>query len=192
MPSPDAPNDVVDVARQLAAALEERGQSYALGGAIALGYWGMPRGTIDVDLTLFLSAERPGECIRLLQEIGCEVAATEAARMIGDHGFCRGKYSGFRIDVFLPINRFYDVARRRRRRVDLEGQPVMVWDAESLVVFKMMFFREKDLVDIRQILRTQGSALDDSWVEAQLTEMFGRRDPRVARWQELCRGERGT
>ncbi|MFW5692800.1 MAG: hypothetical protein ACOCWL_01155 [Thermoguttaceae bacterium] len=192
MPNPEAPKDVVEVARQLATALEERGQSYALGGAIALGYWGVPRGTIDVDLTLFLSAEHPGECIRLLQEIGCEVAATEAVRMIGDHGFCRGRYAGFRIDVFLPINRFYDIARRRRRRVDLEGQPVMVWDAESLVVFKMMFFREKDLVDIRQILRTQGSALDGSWVEEQLTEIFGRRDPRVARWQELRFAEKET
>lgn len=106
--------------------------------------------------------------------------------MIGDHGFCRCEYAGFRIDVFLPIAPFYDVARRRRRRVDLDGQPVMVWDAESLVVFKMMFFREKDLVDIKQILRTQGSGFDRSWVKEQLTCIFGRRDLRVVRWQEVC------
>lgn len=31
--------------------------------------------------------------------------------------------------------------------MDLEGQPVMIWDAESLVVFKMMFFREEDMSD---------------------------------------------
>jgi hypothetical protein len=105
--------------------------------------------------------------------------------MIVEHGFCRGEYAGFRIDVFLPITPFYEVARPRRRRVDLEGQPVMVWDAESLVVFKMMFFREKDLVDIKQILRTQGSSFDRLWVKVQLTDIFGVRDPRVTRWEEI-------
>lgn len=60
-----------------------------------------------------------------------------------------------------------------------------VWDAESLTVFKMMFFREKDLVDIKQILRTQGEAFDRGWVREQLEETFGRRDPRVARWNEI-------
>ena len=192
MPSPDAPADPIDVARYLGAALEERGQPYALGGAIALAYWGAPRGTLDVDLTLFLSAERPGECIRLLQEIGCSASAAEATRMIGEHGFCRCEYAGFRIDVFLPIAPFYETARRRRKRVDLEGQPVMVWDAESLVVFKMMFFREKDLVDVRQIVRTQAGTFDRSWVEEQLSEIFGRRDPRVTQWQELCRTLTGS
>jgi hypothetical protein len=41
-----------DVARDLARALVARGQEYALGGAIALGFWGEPRGTLDVDVTL--------------------------------------------------------------------------------------------------------------------------------------------
>ena len=185
MPQPDAPQDVVDVARQLAAALVSRGQEYALGGAIALAYWAAPRGTLDVDLTLFLPPARPGECIWLLQEIGCDVPVAEANHMIAEHGFCRANYRGFRIDVFLPIVPFYELARRRRRCVDLEGQPVMIWDAESLVVFKMMFFREKDLVDTKMVVRTQGSALDRAWVQRQLETVFGHNDPRVTRWEEI-------
>ena len=34
----------------------------------------------------------------------------------------------------------------------LAGQPVMIWDAESLIVFKFMFFRRKDVADVEGIL----------------------------------------
>jgi len=185
MPAPDAPRDPIDVARHLAAALDEQGVEYAFGGALALGYWGTPRGTIDVDLTLFLDTDQPGRCIQSLQQGGCDVDAAEATKMIQEHGFFRANYCAFRVDVFLPIAPFYEVARQRRRRFDLDGQPVMIWDAESLAVFKMMFFRDKDLVDVKQMLRTQGDRFDRAWVREQLEDTFGRRDPRVARWDEL-------
>src|SRR3990170_4206606 len=71
----EAPLDSGAVAVRLARALDERGTEYALGGAIALGFWGQPRGTMDVDLTLFLSKDKPSEVIWELQEIGCEVSA---------------------------------------------------------------------------------------------------------------------
>ena len=72
-PSPEL--DAAEVAEHLAAALDERGLEYALGGAIALGCWGEPRGTLDVDLTLFLPIEQPSHCVWLLQQIGCDVRA---------------------------------------------------------------------------------------------------------------------
>ena len=63
------------------------------------------------------------------------------------------------VDVFLPLVPFYEAARARRRRVELGDQSIMVWDAESLSVFKMMFFRRKDLADIEQILRRRALTL---------------------------------
>jgi hypothetical protein len=181
------PSNAAAVARQLAEQLELRGLDYALGGAIALGYWGAPRGTIDVDLTLYVSSERPSECIWLLGELGCQVSAADAADSLREHGFCRVALAGLRVDVFLPTIPFYEAARARRRRVDLANQPVMIWDAESLTVFKMMFFRRKDLADVEQILRTQGTRLDRRWVREQLTVMYGPHDPRLSEWDGLVR-----
>jgi hypothetical protein len=157
-----------------------------VGGAIALGYWGEPRGTIDVDITLFLPPDRPSECVWLLQDIGCEFAPVKAAESLREHGFCRVTFAGTDVDVFLPLIAFYDAARARRRRVELGGQPIMVWDAETLAVFKMMFFRRKDLADLEQILRTQGTHFDRLWVRKQLAEMYGARDPRLSAWDELA------
>jgi hypothetical protein len=177
---------VVQVARHLAAELDKRNQEYALGGAIALGYWGSPRGTLDVDLTIFLSPDKPAELMQLLRAIGCEFDAIETTAFLKEHGFCRAKFGGFRVDLFLPTHSFYEAARVRRKRVDLEGQPVMIWDAETLTVFKMMFFRDKDFVDINQMLRNQGVGFDRTWVRERLVEIFGQRDPRLARWEELA------
>lgn len=94
--------------------------------------------------------------------------------------------------MFLPIVDFYAVARARRRQVDLDGVPILIWDAETLVIFKLMFFREKDLVDIAQILRTQGERLDTAWITTRLVDLFGSRDPRVTRWRELLAASGGA
>ena len=66
-------------------------------------------------------------------------------------------------------------------------RPIMVWDAESLTVFKMMFFRRKDLADVEQILRTQAEQFDRLWVRQQLAGMYGPGDPRLSTWDEMAR-----
>ncbi len=181
------PPNAVTVARQLAAKLDERGQEYALGGAIALGFWGVPRGTLDVDITLYLPPDKPSHCIWLLQDLGCEVAVGEALESLREHGFCRVRHSTLNVDVFLPTIPFYEAARTRRKRVQLGDQAILIWDAETLAVFKMMFFRRKDLADIEQIMRAQGKQLDRVWIRARLEEIYGPRDPRLAQWDEIAR-----
>lgn len=152
-----------------------------------MGYWGLPRGTIDVDVTIFLSPDDPSKCIWLLQELGCKFSQTEAAKSFGEHGFCRVKFSALDVDVFLPIVPFYEAARARRRCVELGDKRIMIWDAESLAVFKMMFFRRKDMADVEQILRTQGPQFDRVWVREQIIEMYGIRDSRLSAWDDLVR-----
>lgn len=186
MPKVEANLDAAGAALQLAQALEQQHHEYALGGAIALGYWAEPRGTIDVDLTLFLPFERPTECTRVLQQIGCELNSAATIESLREHGFCRVAYAHIRVDVFLPTIPFYEAARVRRRRVDLAEQAIMIWDAESLAVFKMMFFRRKDVADVEAIIRVQGKSLDRNWIRQQLVAMYGERDPRIAQWDELA------
>ena len=181
----EAPLDPGLVAVRLALALDERGTEYALGGAIALGFWGQPRGTMDVDLTLFLPKDKPSEVIWELQEIGCEVSATRASQSLREHGFCSVHFAKTRVDVFVPTSAFYDKVKARRRRMHLGKDLVSVLDAESLVVFKLMFFREQDLLDIKQILRIQGERFDRGWIREQIADMFGLRDLRITRWDEL-------
>ncbi|HUE73522.1 MAG TPA: hypothetical protein VMP01_21780 [Pirellulaceae bacterium] len=186
MDGAELPLNVAVTAQKVAAELEARGYDYALGGAIALGFWANPRGTLDVDFTIFIPVERASECVRLLQQIGCQFSASKALTMLREHGLCHVELDKVPLDVFLPGIDFYDAARPRRRKMLLGSREVMAWDAEPLIVFKMMFFRPQDLVDIAAILSQQGPALDRAWVRDQLVEIFGQRDLRIARWDELA------
>ncbi|MBL0216129.1 MAG: hypothetical protein IPQ07_19880 [Myxococcales bacterium] len=49
----------IDAARRLAAAFDADGLSYGIGGALALGVWGAPRATKDVDVSVFVESD-PG------------------------------------------------------------------------------------------------------------------------------------
>ncbi len=182
---PSAPLDAFETAERLAASLEAEKYEYAIGGAIALGYWATPRGTIDVDVTLYVSPNRPSECIRLLQRIGCEFSAARAQSTITEHGFCQVRFQGCRVDVFLPMLDFYEEAKVRRRQIPLRTRSAWVWEAEVLCIFKMMFFRPKDLVDVQSLLRAQSGTLDHQWIETTLIRMYGQRDPRISQWRDL-------
>ncbi|HEX3600499.1 MAG TPA: hypothetical protein VHU84_10180 [Lacipirellulaceae bacterium] len=178
--------DSYQVAEELAARLEAIGCEYALGGAIALGFWAEARGTLDVDVTLYLPLDDPAGCLQILEKIGCEFDRGGVLDMLTEHSFCQVKLLGIRLDVFLPMSPFYEAARARRREVPIGNRPAYIWDAETLCVFKMMFFRQKDLVDIQSILRSQGTSLDRDWIEKSLLDLYGNRDPRITRWRELA------
>ena len=106
-PDPDS----YQVAEELAARLEAEGCEYALGGATALGFWAEARGTLDVDVTLYLPPDDPAICTRLLERMGCQFDEHRAKDMLTEHRFCQVKLLGIRLDVFLPMSRFYDVAK---------------------------------------------------------------------------------
>jgi hypothetical protein len=186
MPDAKPPQDVVEVAVQLADFFHSRNLEYAFGDALALGFWAAPRGTLDVDLTLFVSADEPEECVSILENAQCDASRSAAIMSLREHGICHITYHGFQLDVFVPTISFYETAKHRRKSVRLSGTKVMIWDAETLCVFKMMFFRLKDLADVEQIVQVQGDNLDRQFVLDQITSIHGRRDPRVARWRELA------
>ncbi|MDZ4657639.1 MAG: hypothetical protein SH868_08675 [Bythopirellula sp.] len=177
--------DSYQVAEELSARLEAAECDYALGGAIALGFWAEPRSTLDVDVTLYLPLDDPDGCMRMLDQIGCEFDRLRIEETLKEHTFCQVRLLGLRLDVFLPMSPFYELAKARRREVPLGNRQAYIWDAETLCVFKMMFFRRKDLVDIESILRSQGATLDRAWIENALLELYGHRDPRINQWREL-------
>lgn len=178
--------DAASVAAELAGRFDREGVDYAFGGAIALAFSAEPRSTVDVDVTLFLDPARIGDILDVLARIGCEFDQATAAASLIEHGFCRTVYRSVRVDVFLPTIPFYELARQRRVRATIGDQPLFTWNAETLAVFKMMFFRGKDLIDVERILEVQGSKFDRSWVRTQLVEIFGARDPRIAAWDDLA------
>ncbi|MBC7820862.1 MAG: hypothetical protein IAG10_28590 [Planctomycetaceae bacterium] len=153
------PPPVPRVAVRLASQLEQLGIDYAIGGAIAMAFWCEPRATFDVDLTLFLDATQHEFYLQILRSIGCEVETEACLITLRTHGFCRVFWQGRQVDVFLPTTDFYVLAKHRRHLMPILGQDVVVWSAEVLAVFKLMFFREKDRLDLKRLWQAQGPRL---------------------------------
>ena len=62
-PPPSAP----ELARHLADVLEAAAIPHAIGGALALGVWGFPRATNDVDLDVFVTADALSPVVHILR-----------------------------------------------------------------------------------------------------------------------------
>lgn len=187
------------VALALVRALDTAGMPCAIGGALALGLWGVPRGTKDVDLNVFVPEGRFADLLERLAEAGCvapgdqpwtEETRAEFLRRAREGEVAVAWKDGFRVDVFVPSIPFYAEAAATVREVEVEGERVPVLSAEALCVFKLLFFREKDLLDLRRLVARQQDALDAGWVRAQIAGMVGEEDERVLKWDEILREHR--
>jgi len=180
-----APADAFDAGMHVARALERHGVSYALGGALAYGQYGIPRATNDVDVNVFVSLDRLGVVFTALRELGVIIDEAEACAAAQQEGLIVLRLGDFRLDVFIPSIDFSWEAERTRVRHTVDGGSVWFLSAEALCVFKLLFFRGKDVVDLERLIAVQGSAIDAAYVRARIVEMLGEDDPRVATWDGL-------
>lgn len=177
--------DPVAVACRLAEALETAGLPFAIGGAMAYGFWGVPRGTLDVDLNVFVPAERVDEVLAALDSAGCRVDANEARRSATERGDLRAWLGPVRVDVFLDSIPIHHTARERTVQVELAGHKLPILSAEDLLVFKLLFDRPKDRLDAERILASRMEELDLDYVRSNLEDTVGPDDRRIAWLEEL-------
>jgi hypothetical protein len=52
-------------------------------------------------------------------------------------------------------------------------------------VFKLLFYRAKDLLDLERLVAVAGADLDHRWVRDRIAEMMGEADPRVRDWDAI-------
>jgi hypothetical protein len=179
------PDDPLTAALHIAKVFELRGISYAIGGALAYGLWGVPRATIDVDINIFGAQEELSNVFDALTELGIVIDREQASIAAGRRGQFNAQFGMFRIDVFTPSIEFCREAERTRVRQTIDDQSVWFLSAESIAVFKLLFFRTKDIVDLQRLVAVQQQRLDCGYIRRHLVEMMGEDDERVVRWDKL-------
>lgn len=124
--------------------------AHAFGGAIALAYCNKePRGTRDIDVNIFVDAEHAERATSALPE-GVAVSSADL-EVVRETGQTRLWWDGTPVDVFLNNIPFHDDVARGVRWVELAGSEIPVLDCKSLTIFKALFDRPKDWVDIATI-----------------------------------------
>lgn len=152
---------------------------HAFGGAFAIGFYGEPRMTLDIDVNVFVSPERWRRIAAALAELNIEPESQpdKSAKAVL-------RWESNPVDVFFSQDELHDEMRRAARRAPFAGTAVPVVSPEHLIVRKAMLDRTKDWLDIEQIL-VATSPLDLDEIETWLERMVGPRDERRARFQAM-------
>lgn len=144
----------------LHAALEDPALPHAFGGAFALAYCtGEPRGTKDIDVNVFIGADRLDELVAALPT-GIRVGDADRAALTRD-GQARLWWDSTPVDVFLSNHPFHDHVEASVRRVpfaQIDDMPVLA--CADLAVFKAFFARAKDAVDVATMVTAGSVDLD--------------------------------
>ncbi len=138
---------------------------HAIGGAIALGYCTLePRATRDLDVNVFVGPERAREVFDALPE-GVEFSGLSLEQAETD-GQVRLRWGITPIDLFLSVLPFHDHVAMHARTVPFEGHTIPVLGCTSLTVFKAMFDRPRDWVDIEAMVEARTLDLEEArrWV----------------------------
>jgi hypothetical protein len=164
------------------AALDEAGFPHAFGGAIALAYCTQePRGTRDLDVNVFVGADRANEALDAMpQGVTVTKANRTAARRDGQ---VRVMWDDTPVDLFFDTHEFHREAAKGIVEVPFEGTVIPVLGCEALIVFKAMFNRTKDWADIEAILAAD--AADAHQALDRLRSLLGISDPATVRLAAL-------
>ena len=158
---------------------------HAFGGAIALAYYATPRGTHDVDINLFVPARKLDRVMGVLAPLGVG-PVSEAARRSAQHDEqVRVHWDGTPLDLFFAYDALHDACRDRRRRVAFAGEQIAILSPEDLAIFKVLFTREKDWRDLRELLFAQGERLERDYALGWLARILPPDDERLARFRSL-------
>jgi hypothetical protein len=134
-------------------------------GGIAVGAWGEPRLTRDIDLKVLIGRD---EADRLISQLSAsyiflmpeprEVLQKQAMLFIQDR-------LGTRIDLLLAETPYDALAIERGRDVEVQpGVRVRMCSPEDLIIYKLISTRLRDHEDVKGIVRRQGDTIDDGYI----------------------------
>jgi hypothetical protein len=164
-------------------ALTDAEIEHAIGGAIALAYYGEPRVTIDIDVNVFVSAERLPEIERALRPLGIDLEHDE--RELTEDQQVRLHWDPNPVHLFFSHDALHEVMPTSVRRVPFAGSTIPIVSPEHLLVRKVMLDRPKDWLDNEAILiATEPLDLEEvgTWIE----RLAGPGDPRLVKLDELA------
>lgn len=174
---------IVDKIVALHVALDRARLPHAFGGALALAWCTQrARGTVDVDLNVFVDSDRATE---VFEALPAEVAhsATDLDACLRD-GQVRLWWGPTPIDLFTNTTDFHRGVADRVVVHDFATHAVPFLSCSDLAVFKAFFDRTRDWADLEEMIAV--GTLDRDRVLGALVHYLGLDDPRIERLRSLA------
>jgi hypothetical protein len=158
--------------------LSRAGVDHAFGGALALAWCTQQaRGTIDVDVNVFVGPDRTDDALAALPD-GIVATDSDRALLVRD-GQARLWWGSTPVDVFLNTTAFHERVAGRVRWEPFAGALLPFLACEDVAVFKAFFNRTKDWADLEAM--QEAGTLDVAAVVGVLATLLGHDDSRIAR-----------
>lgn len=151
---------------ELIGGLEKGRIRYCVIGAFALGAWGQPRATQDLDVLVVLEGRRRERLLQALQGRGFSLDAEWADQnpMIRDKQM-RLRLGGIPVDLMLIRDDHDRKVLVRRRRQRLGSIMLRVISPEDLILHKLKAGRPRDLEDSLSVIVRQGKRLNTKYLK---------------------------
>ena len=163
--------------------------NYAVMGGIALQFWGEPRFTHDLDVTVEDRLELP-ELVRLTTD-------AFGSRVPDPQTFAREtrmllvRVAEVDVDIAVALRGYEDSLFARTRSIEVErGRRLNICSAEDLIIHKALAGRPQDLADVQSVIQRQGKKLDACYIRRWLGQFSrGLDDPVILeRFRQLWAG----
>ena len=163
-------------------ALDEVDAPHAFGGALALAWCTeRARGTIDIDVNVFVDASRASG---VLAALPVDIAWSAGDRALVERdGQVRLWWGPTPVDLFVNTTEFHEQVARRCRRELFAGVELPFLGCSDLAVFKAFFNRTKDWADLEEM--AAAGTLDRDRVVGVLTRYLGPTDDRIEHLRRL-------
>jgi hypothetical protein len=173
---------IVDKILALHMALDTARLSHAFGGALALAWCTeRARGTIDIDVNVFVEQARAGEVFAALPA-AVGRSQTDLAHCLSD-GQVRLWWGHTPINVFANTTDFHVAAADRTVVHHFAASDVPFLSCSDVAVFKAFFNRTQDWADLEEM--SVAGTLDGDRVLGALVHYLGGGDERVERLRSL-------
>lgn len=146
--------------------------NYAIIGGVALQFWGEPRFTRDLGITVQDRLELP-ELVRLATEAFVSRIA-DPLRFAADTRMLLLRVGEVEVDLAVALRGYEDSLFARARLIQVErGRRLHICSAEDLIIHKLLAGRPQDLADVQSIIQRQGDKLDVRYVRRWLRQFSG-------------------
>lgn len=139
---------------QIGVSLNKHNLPYMVVGGQAVLFYGEPRLTRDIDITLGVDVDHLRDVLAVVQELNLKPLPKEIESFVRQTMVLPAldEHTGIRVDFIFSSTPYETGAIKRAKRVKIMGQEVNLASPEDLIIHKIFAGRPRDIEDVRSVL----------------------------------------
>ena len=160
--------------KELCLFLDNAGIEYMLVGGLAVGIWGEPRATVDIDFMVPFNKNNFVVLSRKINDSNAFIFVHDKPMAFESISLLRATLKSnpdLNVDFLFADDEFKKDALSRRQTINITDFTVNIPTPEDLILLKILSNREQDLLDAKKIFEMQKEHLDMEYLQKWLERL---------------------